>query len=418
MGGARKEFGGGLGAFAIVLGLPVFIFFLHVVIKFWNWDLFNVENYMSLSLDKLAIYWNEFSPNAYTWQLFLGWNAFHIVLYMFAPGRIVKGQPDPDTGKVLEYPMNGAFAFAFSLVIVFGGYINNLYSPQVLVDNYHRLMLTTMIGSFALAIYLYIRGRFAKDNHMTGDIIYDFYHGIERHPRIGFFDLKYFFEGRPGLTAWSCLSFVFLLAQYDKYGSVSPFMALNAFLHFVYNWDALYYEQGMLTMLDIVFDPFGWMLAFGDLAYVPFLYPLSSLYLIDHSPAYSPLLLTLTIGVAVLGYVGFRLSNQERNDFKLGLLPNAKFIVMKRFDGSSTKYLISGWSSLARRPNYWPDLLNASSYALCTGLSNPIAWVYPITFFGLLTHRQHRLEEKGRLTYKNWKDFVEAVPYRYIPFLI
>ena len=37
-------------------------------------------------------------------------------------------------------------------------------------------------------------------------------------------------------------------------------------------------------MLDIVFDPFGWMLAFGDLAYVPFLYCLPSLYLIDNSP--------------------------------------------------------------------------------------------------------------------------------------
>lgn len=37
-------------------------------------------------------------------------------------------------------------------------------------------------------------------------------------------------------------------------------------------------------MLDIVYDPFGWMLMFGDIAYVPFLYPLSSLYLIHHSP--------------------------------------------------------------------------------------------------------------------------------------
>merc|ERR1711916_321978 len=139
---------------------------------------------------------------------------------------------------------------------------------------------------------------------------------------------------------------------------------------------------GMLTMLDIVFDPFGWMLGFG-----------------------------------LLAYYAFRMSNQERNDFKLGLIPNAKSIVMKRFNGTTARYLVSGWSALARRPNYWPDLMGSLVYSMCTGFGNPIAWVHFATFFVLLAHRQHRLEEKGRLTYKNWNDFVEAVPYRFNPFL-
>jgi ABC-type phosphate/phosphonate transport system permease subunit len=198
--------------------------------------------------------------------------------------------------------------------------------------------------------------------------------------------------------------------------------------------DALYYEEGMLTMLDIVYDPFGWMLAFGDIAYVPYLYPLSSLYLINHSPDWPNwafVLIALLVRKkkkqkennfcfmqGAFAYYAFRESNVERNDFKLGLLPNAKSITMVRFDGSKTEYLISGWSSLARRPNYWPDLLNATSYSLCTGFSSTIAWIYPILFLVLLSHRQHRLEEKGRLTYRNWNDFVKAVPYRYIPFLI
>jgi delta14-sterol reductase len=170
-----------------------------------------------------------------------------------------------------------------------------------------------------------------------------------------------------------------------------------------------------LTMLDIVFDPFGWMLAFGDLAYVPFLYCLPSLYLIDHSPQMSIWYWMLTFFLGCFSYYAFRVSNQERNDFKLGLLPNAEFITMHRFDGSKSKYLISGWSALARRPNYWPDLLNAFVYSMCTGWSNPIAWIHLITFFTLLAHRQHRLEEKGKHTYSNWSDFVEAVPSRFIP---
>ena len=420
-----------------VFGLPVFIILLHTAITSWSWNLFDLKNYTEiLSRPSVLItYLSEFAPNAYTWKLAIGWNVMHIIIYMLAPGKIAKvcffffffffffsffcqGLPDPDTGIVLEYPMNGAFSLFVSYVVVFGGWSSGFYSPATLVANYQRLAGTVMILSFALSIYLYIRGQFAEHKHTTGSPIYDFYHGIERHPRIGFFDLKYFFEGRPGLTAWTCLSFVFMLAQYDKKGHIHPAMLICALLHALYNIDALYYEEGMLTMLDIVYDPFGWMLAFGDLAYVPFLYPLSALYLIDHSPDWNN---WAFVGIAFLGalaYYAFRESNMERNSFKLGQLPNAKSLTMIRFDGTKTEYLVSGWSSLARRPNYWPDLLNAVAYSLCTGFNSTIAWIYPILFFVLLTHRQHRLEEKGRLTYRNWNDFVKAVPHRYIPYLI
>ena len=82
-----------------------------------------------------------------------------------------------------------------------------------------------------------------------------------------------------------------------------------------------------------------------------------------------------------------------------------------------THFHFAGWSSLARRPNYWPDLLNSLVYSLCTGWSNPIAWIHFVTFFTLLAHRQHRIEEKGRLTYRNWDDYKKAVPYRFIPYV-
>lgn len=108
--------------------------------------------------------------------------------------------------------------------------MNGLYVPATIVANYGRLAVTSMILAFVLSIYLYVRAQFAEHKHSTGSPIYDFYHGIERHPRIGFFDLKYFFEGRPGLTAWTCLSFVFLLAQYDLKGEVHPAMIINTLL--------------------------------------------------------------------------------------------------------------------------------------------------------------------------------------------
>jgi hypothetical protein len=39
-------------------------------------------------------------------------------------------------------------------------------------------------------------------------------------------------------------------------------------------WDALYFERAILTTMDITTDGFGFMLAFGDMVWVPFTYSL------------------------------------------------------------------------------------------------------------------------------------------------
>ncbi len=52
-------------------------------------------------------------------------------------------------------------------------------------------------------------------------------------------------------------------------------------------WDGLYQEKAILTTMDITTDGFGFMLCFGDLAWVPFIYSLQTRYLVDHDPQLS-----------------------------------------------------------------------------------------------------------------------------------
>jgi delta14-sterol reductase len=52
-------------------------------------------------------------------------------------------------------------------------------------------------------------------------------------------------------------------------------VCVNAF-QLLYVWDALYNEQAILTTMDITTDGFGYMLAFGDLTWVPFTYSLQA----------------------------------------------------------------------------------------------------------------------------------------------
>lgn len=69
------------------------------------------------------------------------------------------------------------------------------------------------------------------------------------------------------------------------HGRVSAAMALVCAFHGLYVADALWHEPAILTTMDITTDGFGFMLAFGDLAWVPFTYSLQARYLVDYPQA-------------------------------------------------------------------------------------------------------------------------------------
>jgi hypothetical protein len=52
--------------------------------------------------------------------------------------------------------------------------------------------------------------------------------------------------------------------------------------HLLYVMDGLWNETAILTTMDITTDGFGFMLAFGDIAWVPFTYSLQARYLADN----------------------------------------------------------------------------------------------------------------------------------------
>src|ERR1700761_8415691 len=76
--------------------------------------------------------------------------------------------------------------------------------------------------------------------------------------------------------------------------------------------------------MDITTDGFGFMLAIGDLAWVPFVYSLQARYLAFHPVTLGP---TGTFAVIVLnltGYYIFRVANGEKDDFRKGSNPKSR----------------------------------------------------------------------------------------------
>ena len=340
-------------------------------------------------------------------------------------------------------------------------------------DNYTQLITANLGIAFFLACFVYVRSfsvkrgnpdhrELAAGGH-SGNIVYDWFIGRELNPRVtlpvfGTIDIKVFCELRPGMLGWILLDLAFMAHQYKLYGAVSDSMILITVFQAVYVFDALWMETAILTTMDITTDGFGFMLAFGDLAWLPFIYSLQARYLAVY-PVHLGLMGILgVLAVQGIGYYIFRGANNEKNRFRTD--PNdpniAHLEYMKTASGS--KLLTSGWWGTARHINYLGDWIMAWSYCLPTGIAGyliqrsspapvddgqspadgsivggaPITtrlvqgeargWGMIVTYFYvfyfaiLLIHREMRDEEKCLRKYgKDWEEYRKKVPWRMLP---
>ncbi|KAJ6482727.1 ergosterol biosynthesis ERG4/ERG24 family-domain-containing protein [Mycena sanguinolenta] len=245
----------------------------------------------------------------------------------------------------------------------------------------------------------------------SGNFIYDFYIGRELNPfSWGSFDLKTFNELRPGLILWVLLDISMVCEQATRRGGfsqVTDSLWLVLLFQGLYVSDSLYNETGIFAQMDITTDGFGFMLSFGDLAWVPFTFCLQARYLVFNPIVLGPVATTLILLVNFTGYYIFRVANAEKNDFRNGKNPkNLQFMTTE----SGSKLLTSGWWGRSRHPNYFGDLLMSVSWSLPTGFSTPIPYFYILYFTVLLVHRQRRDDEAcGKKYGKDWKKYMELL---------
>lgn len=280
----------------------------------------------------------------------------------------------------------------------------------------------------------------------SGNLIYDFFIGRELNPRIdipliGMIDIKAFCELRPGMLGWVLLDLAFVTHQYKLHGYVSDSIVFITAFQALYVFDALWMEPAILTTMDITNDGFGFMLAFGDLVWLPFIYSLQARYLATYPVNLGAGGVIGILAVQGLGYYIFRSANNEKNRFRMDPKDPrvAHLEYMETAPGS--KLLTSGWWGTARHINYLGDWIMAWSYCLPTGIagyliehSSPLAtktnvvqgeargWGMAITYFYvvyfaiLLIHREMRDEEKCARKYgKNWEVYKKRVPWRILP---
>lgn len=328
--------------------------------------------------------------------------------------------------------MNGLQAWLITHILWFvNAYLLSWFSPTIIFDNWIPLLWCANILGYAVSTFAMIKGYLfptsAEDCKFTGNFFYNYMMGIEFNPRIGkWFDFKLFFNGRPGIVAWTLINLSFAAKQQELYGHVTNSMILVNVLQAIYVLDFFWNETWYLKTIDICHDHFGWYLGWGDCVWLPYLYTLQGLYLVYHPVQLST---PNALGILLLGLVGyyiFRMTNHQKDLFRRtdgrcliwGKKPKAIECSYTSADGLKhhSKLLVSGFWGVARHFNYTGDLMGSLAYCLACGGGHLLPYFYIIYMTILLTHRCLRDEHRCANKYgRDWERYTAAVPYRLLP---
>ncbi|XP_074022909.1 delta(14)-sterol reductase LBR isoform X2 [Numenius arquata] len=408
------EFGGRIGTFTLIFFLPATVFYLLLMCKQEDPSLMNFPP----PLPALESLWET-----RVFGVFLLWFFLQALFYLLPIGKVVEGLP-LSNGRRLQYRINGFYAFVLTAAAI-GILLYFQFELHYLYDHFLQFAVSAAAFSMGLSIYLYIQSLKAPEEELapsgnSGYLVYDFFTGHELNPRIGSFDLKYFCELRPGLIGWVVINLAMLLAEMKIHNQSMPSLSMvlvNSF-QLLYVVDALWNEEAILTTMDITHDGFGFMLAFGDLVWVPFVYSLQAFYLVGHPTAISwPVAAAIAV-LNCIGYYIFRSANSQKNNFRRN--PSDPKLAYLKFIPTATGkgLLVTGWWGFVRHPNYLGDIIMALAWSLPCGFNHILPYFYVIYFICLLVHREARDEHHCKQKYGlAWERYCRRVPYRIFPYI-
>lgn len=332
-------------------------------------------------------------------------------------------------------------------------------------DNYLQIYTSNLVISYAIATFVYVRSfsvvpgnaekrELAAGGH-TGNMLYDWFIGRELNPRVtlpvlGEVDIKIWCELRPGMLGWLLLNLAWVAQQWRNFGYVTDSMMFVAGIQGLYIIDSWYSEASVLTMMDITMDGFGCMLAFGDLAWVPFIYANQARYLAVHPQTLGPLGIVVMLVILGGGFTIFRLSNNQKNAFRQNPKDPSVQHLQYMETKTGSKLLVSGWWGISRHINYFGDWMQTWPYCLPTGIAGytilaagtgaegaavmsdgrevvqgdargwgmVVTYFYMVYFAVLLIHREGRDDAKCSRKYgEDWKEYKKKVPWKIIPYV-
>jgi len=398
-----------MAGYAVLLGaLPVWVWYCQI----------SVIRFDGAVVVPNAGFWAHLpAPSLAALAFYTAWLILQAALYHWLPGTLEEGQPLAN-GSRLVYTLNGLRSFVISVGLWAILHVTGILPGDYLYRHLPELLTTANIVVFALCVYVYRLGRKQADaTERQLNPLEAFFLGATHNPRNGRFDWKFFCESRPGLTFWVIITLSCAAHQYATFGTVTNAMVLSCFFVALYIVDYYVVEDAILTTWDIVHEPFGWMLCWGSLIYVPFFYSLSAVWLASHPYVLPWWGVAAILALDLAGYAIFRQANIQKHRFRRNpdtrIWGKAPEYIQARH---GTKLLTSGWWGVASHANYLGDLMMALSMGLVVGANTIFGYGYFLAFVILLVHRDWRDDRHCAAKYgDDWKAYRQKVPWRIVP---
>jgi 7-dehydrocholesterol reductase len=355
--------------------------------------------------------------------------AFELALLELLPGKIHEGPVTP-TGHRPRYKLNAMPAWIITHAAFFGAsYGLHWFSPGIVYEHLGELLVTLCAACFLLCWALYFKGIYApstSDAGSSGNVILDYFWGVELHPSVLGVNLKQFFNCRVSMMGWSLMVISFAAYQRQELGHLTTSMVVTVALQVFYLFEFFSWEGGYFATLDVMHDRFGYYICWGVLAWVPGVYTITAQYLVKHP---RELGWPLTLGLLALGacciWAGHTADAQRKRvrgtngeTTVWGRRPEMIHAEYTTADGEKHRniLLVSGFWGVARHFHYVPELTLALTWSLTAGASNFLPYFYLMFLTILLVDRAARDDLRCRTKYGVfWEDYCRRVPYKILP---
>lgn len=383
--------------------------------------------------------WNTlysvWSPVAFgsqtAWTVIGVYAAFQLALMKLVPGKLVKGPITPK-GWTPIYKANGVACYFITLaVFLAGSYYLNLFSPTIVYDHFGEILGALNLFSLLFCLFLLLKGRISPstpDNGSSGNIIFDYYWGVELYPRILGWDVKMFTNCRFAMMAWPLIILSFAAKQHELYG-ITDAMVVAVALQLLYVTKFFFWETGYLSSLDIMHDKAGFYICWGVFVWLTGIYTSPTLYLVNHPHQLGPVLSSMIFLAGAASIMINYFSDLQRQHVRKtqgectvwGRKPTLIIASYRTLDGEIKQNLLlaSGWWGITRHFHYIPEIAAAFFWSVPALFDNFLPYFYVVFLTILLTHRAFRDDERCREKYgPYWEKYCSLVPYKMIPFVI
>lgn len=339
---------------------------------------------------------------------------------LLLPGLERKGYPLPD-GSRRTYKLTGMTLYFMTHIALGVATFGFGFSLTPVVTHFWSVFIVANALAFVLTAFLFARGKrkgTLKYPHPAGNPLplwlQDLWFGSEQNPELLGVDLKMFLY-QPSLIGVYLIILSFAYAQHDRYGTITPQTACLVAFWFAYLYTHYVKEEFMLSTWDIISENLGFMLVWGDLVYVPFLYSLPGWWLVSQTEPFSRAAWIALSAFFLLALWVFREANWQKERFKQD---NDTPIWGRRAETVGGRLLVSGWWGVARKINYTGEIAVYVAFALTTGTGSIYPYLLPLSLTLLLLQRAARDDKKCSAKYGElWRQYCERVRFRIFPYL-